>query len=424
MIEPSPLPISKYVLSLEESLELTAILNRLPLSQLLQLELVAGVTNEAMPTSSEAIGLRNAELLRWVGGATGIGWERFFVLLKDVTGCALTHQLKRLELVIEVNFNATDVSLLLLLLQELQDKADAPLLKITSIQRGSARLNLQSSLEELERVKHLVDSGTLTQVAGQRILSTKIFFDLSNTNLSGAYLKRANLKRANLKRTDLMRVDLSGADLRGANLFRANLFRANLSRINLSRAYLIEAHFNKANLSEANLEQANLIGADLIRADLIGVILRDARLNRANLSKAHLNRADMVGSDLIGADLICANLIGANLNRADLIGANLSGANLSGADLSWADLSRANLNRADLSGANLSQANLSRANLCRADLTGASLNEVILSRATVSQAIFGNNPGLQAEDKINLGRRGAIVQDLPGAEAVSLWLKP
>lgn len=418
------IPVSRHVLSLEESLELTAILNRLPLSQLLQLELVVGVTNDAMPASSEAIGLRNAELLRWVGGSTGIGWEKFFQILKDVTGVSLTHQLKRLELVIEVNFNETDVSLLLLLLQELQEKAEAPMLKISSIQRGSARLNLQSSLEELERVKHLADSGGLTKVAGQQILSTKIFFDLSSTNLNGAYLKRADLRRAHLKRTDLVRADLSGANLSGANLFRANLFKANLSRVNLSRAYLIETHFNRANLSEANLEQANLIGADLMRADLIGVTLREARLNRANLSKAHLNRADLVGADLIGSDLIGANLIGANLNRADLIGADLSGANLSGANLSWTDLSRANLNRADLSGANLDHANLSRANLCRVDLTGASLRDVILSRATVSQAIFSHNPGLLPDEQVDLVGRGAIVPNVPGSAGASLWLKP
>ena len=117
---------------------------------------------------------------------------------------------------------------------------------------------------------------------------------------------------------------------------------------------------------------------------------------------------NLSGVDLSGANLCRANLRGAELDDADLSETNLSNTNLSGADLSGAYLGDADLSHADLHRASLALANLSGANLTGANLIEANLSNTNLSGANVEQALFGKNPGISEETKLNLKQRGAI----------------
>jgi uncharacterized protein YjbI with pentapeptide repeats len=87
-------------------------------------------------------------------------------------------------------------------------------------------------------------------------------------------------------------------------------------------------------------------------------------------------------------------------------------ANLCGADLIGTDLSIANLSGANLSGADLSGAILCGANLSGAILRGVNLSEAELKGANVEKAQFVRNLGLSDKTKLELRRRGAIVEDV------------
>uniref|UniRef100_UPI0030D8B7FE pentapeptide repeat-containing protein n=1 Tax=Argonema antarcticum TaxID=2942763 RepID=UPI0030D8B7FE len=276
-------------------------------------------------------------------------------------------------------------------------------IKVVAIQKGSIRLIIKGSPEDIQKLLSDFEAENLTEINGFPVQDIQILSEspehdesserkwrlveeiitnpIEGRDLSGADLSDADLRNAKLIKANLIGADLSGADLSGANLSGADLSGADLSGADLSGADLSGADLIGANLIGANLIGANLIGANLSGANLRGAYL--SRLRGAYLSR--LSRADL--SRLSGADL--SRLSGANLS-----GANLSGANLRGADLSGAYLSRADLSDADLRGADLSGANLSGAN--------------------VEKARFSNNQGISENMKQDLIKRGAIFEDSPG----------
>ncbi|GBE95723.1 pentapeptide repeat-containing protein [Nostoc cycadae] len=245
-------------------------------------------------------------------------------------------------------------------------------IKITDIKEGSIKIFIEGSQEDIERLKHLIDSGELTTISDFPVQNIQVLSESSernestesddkwrlvqeivsqavkNRNLSDVDLSDADLSDANLSGADLSGADLSGADLRGANLRGANLRLANLRLANL----------RLANLIDANLSGANLIDANLINADLSGANLRLANLRLANLISTDLSSTDLSSTDLSSTDLIDANLIDANLIDAALRTAYLSNADLRSANLSSANLSGANLRTADLRLAHLIDAEL------------------------------------------------------------------
>jgi uncharacterized protein YjbI with pentapeptide repeats len=143
------------------------------------------------------------------------------------------------------------------------------------------------------------------------------------------------------------------------------------------------------------LELAKIAGINLLE-DFAGSNLLGTNLSGIELSGANLHGVNLRGADLTDADLSEANLSGAKLSGADLSGAYLENADLSQSDCHRASFALANLISADLSEANLISANLSNANL---------------SAAKVDKTIFGNNPGIAEEIKLNLHERGAIFQE-------------
>ncbi len=133
--------------------------------------------------------------------------------------------------------------------------------------------------------------------------------------------------------------------------------------------------------------------ADLnLKIDLAGGNFLGAILNGVELSGANLSRSNFRGAILTDADLSEANLSDVNFRGADLSGAYLESANLRNADFQKSSLALATLISTDLSHANLQDTTVTNANF---------------SGANVSQALFGNNPGMTNAMKESLQARGA-----------------
>ncbi|NJL11318.1 MAG: pentapeptide repeat-containing protein, partial [Calothrix sp. SM1_7_51] len=119
---------------------------------------------------------------------------------------------------------------------------------IKDIQKGSIKITINGSPEDVEKLHELFESGELVDVLGipvenvellgtedteedkklqfiERIIAGEDFGnDLVGVDLSGAFLSKANLEGANLRIANL-----EGANLEGANLYGANLYGANLN---------------------------------------------------------------------------------------------------------------------------------------------------------------------------------------------------
>ncbi|MCC5604639.1 pentapeptide repeat-containing protein [Nostoc favosum] len=335
---------------------------------------------------------------------TNKGVEPVQTLRRQVTVIDESSQVIIVAIVLEGDINSVpNHKILESILREYSGKT----IKILDVQKGSIKLFVEGSQEDIERLISLIDSGELTTISGFpvkdiQVLSESSEEDESNESDDKWHLVQEIASKA-VKGRKLSDADLSSADLSSADLSDADLSDADLSNADLSNADLNRADLNRADLSNANLSRANLRGANLRGANLRGANLRGADLRGANLSDA-----DLRGANLSRADLIRANLIRANLSDADLRGANLICANLSDADLNRANLSDAYLNRADLNRADLICANLSDADLSDADLSDADL-----SGAIVANALFGGSLGLTENMKRDLERRGAIFGDRP-----------
>ncbi len=402
--------------------------------------------------------------------------EQVQTLYRKVTVLDKQSQVIKAVIVLEGDFNSINNNLSVLLQAILRENS-GDTIKITDIKKGSIRLIIEGSPEDIERLISRFNSGELTEVSGFPVENVQILnessdddesnelddkwrlvqeivsqvvdtrnlsdadlsdADLSGANLSGANLSDADLSDADLSDADLSDANLSGANLSGANLSRVNLMDANLSDAdlsgaNLSKAYLIRTYLVGANLSNVNIDGVNVNSINLSGSFLIRAILTGLRLNYTNLSGVNLSDADLSNADLSNADLSSADLSGANLRRTNLSRANLHIVNLRHANLTYArllnasligsDLTLANLSGANLSGANLSGAvmshiklhlvNLSDANLSGANLSGANLSGANLSGANLSGAVVE-----EAQFGANLGLTEEMKLDLKRRRAI------
>ncbi|NEO85539.1 MAG: pentapeptide repeat-containing protein [Spirulina sp. SIO3F2] len=189
-------------------------------------------------------------------------------------------------------------------------------LKLAYYEKGSIKLFLTGSEEDITRLRSLITSGELRELQGHQVLGVRppdkkeqekinIIQRIRSGEIDKAKLMEVDLRGANLIEADLKGANLMEADLRGAYLTGANLKGANLREANLMEAYLKEANL-RGNLMRANLREANLMEVDLMRANL----------REANLKEAYLKGANLMGADLIGACLIGAYLTKADVNNA------------------------------------------------------------------------------------------------------------
>ncbi|MGL4500841.1 MAG: pentapeptide repeat-containing protein, partial [Planktothrix sp.] len=142
-------------------------------------------------------------------------------------------------------------------------------LKLAYYKKGSIKLFLSGSPEDIAEIQRLINLKELTEIEGHNITEiqentpeedAKISliqgiktgeFNQSDFNLRGADLSGANLGGVDLSWTNLSGTNLRGVDLNGANLNGANLRGASLREAILSGANLREADLSRVNLIEA-----------------------------------------------------------------------------------------------------------------------------------------------------------------------------
>ena len=128
---------------------------------------------------------------------------------------------------------------------------------------------------------------------------------------------------------------------------------------------------------------------------------------KVDLAGGNFLGTQLSGEDFNQAQLPHCNFRGAILTDTDFSEADLRGANFSGADLSGVYLENAQLHQANFRKSSLALANLIRADLTGANLTEANLQQTNLSGAIVTDAVFGDNPGMTPELQQSLQERGA-----------------
>ena len=414
----------KKTLSVNERLELMNVLNELPLSQLLSVEVALGIPSEVMPSLEAPKGMRAYALFQWVKGSSGPGIPALIdslglIGVKFQTESKQKKSESELSITLNASFENLTIGQLEGMLSEIRSEARSCEIEIKTIELGSIKLTLTGSSDAIKGIQQLVANNQISTLLGLEIVSVGeiqkephkpglnlSYCDLSAINISGMLLNESVLEASNVSNSNLIGTQLVAANLREANLSRSILSRANLSEADLSRANLGEA-----NLAGTNLRGAKLVGVNFMGATLSGADLSFSDLSNSDLGNVNLSRVNLSNTNLSEADLSNTNLIGTYLLSSNLNGTNMSGAVLSGAFLSGADLNRANLSHANLVGTNLVGANLAQA-----DLRWASLSETIVGAKDVTQAVFRNNKGLTKANKITLKHRGAIFDDSPGSE--------
>ncbi len=189
---------------------------------------------------------------------------------------------------------------------------------IEDIQKGSIKIFISGSSEDIERLKSRIESGEIEElngfpVEGIEITSKsdkwRLVEEIVNNPVKSRSLRNVDLSDADLSGADLSGADLSGADLRGADLRDADLSRANLS---------------SANLRSTKIDENTKLDSKWRKVwEIVNQGARNQNLSGADLRSADLRSADLSGADLSGADLSGADLSGADLRGADLSGANV-----------------------------------------------------------------------------------------------------
>ncbi|WP_375495945.1 pentapeptide repeat-containing protein, partial [uncultured Nostoc sp.] len=145
-------------------------------------------------------------------------------------------------------------------------------INIIDIKKGSIRLIIEGSQEDIKRLISLVESGQLTELNGFPVEDIQIL----NQGLDSEESDELNDKWRLVQ--EIVSHAVRGRNLRDADLSDADLSSANLIRAKLSRADLTDTNLSGANLSGANLSGANLSGANLIRANLTSTKLSGTNL--------------------------------------------------------------------------------------------------------------------------------------------------
>ncbi|MGL4503896.1 MAG: protein kinase domain-containing protein [Planktothrix sp.] len=180
-------------------------------------------------------------------------------------------------------------------------------LKLAYYKKGSIKLFLNGSPEDIAELQRLINSKQLTQIEGHNISEVQKTTPEEDAKISRIQrIKTGGFNRTefNWRRTDLKEADLSGADLSGADLRWADLRGADLRGADLRGADL-----RWANLSKAKLENvivfAALFGLNnginkILREELIekGAIFEDASGERSTVQNySKFSRQNKVSSN-------------------------------------------------------------------------------------------------------------------------------
>ncbi|WP_321170079.1 pentapeptide repeat-containing protein [Mastigocoleus testarum] len=144
------------------------------------------------------------------------------------------------------------------ILQSILREYSGDTIKITDIQKGSIKLIIEGSQEDIEQLISRIKSKELKEVNGFPIENIRIEKWSLVEMIVSQGAKGRDLSGVDLSDVDLSGVDLSGADLSGADLSGADLIGADLSGADLSGADLSGADLSGANLSGADLSGTNI----------------------------------------------------------------------------------------------------------------------------------------------------------------------
>ncbi|RUS94453.1 hypothetical protein DSM106972_093480 [Dulcicalothrix desertica PCC 7102] len=155
---------------------------------------------------------------------------------------------------------------LAVLLESILRQNSGDTITIIRTEKGSIKLIIEGSQEDIRRLISRIQSGELRELNGFPIEDIQILKESSGDDgsheIDDKWRIVQEIVEQPVKGRNLSGADLSGADLSGADLSGADLSGADLSN---------------ADLSGADLSGADLSGADLSGADLTGAIVKNAR---------------------------------------------------------------------------------------------------------------------------------------------------
>ncbi len=158
-------------------------------------------------------------------------------------------------------------------------------IKITDIKKGSIKLFIEGSQEDIQKLISLVESGEITELSSFPIESIQTLkTNYNNTNSEHKWhlitkIKTEGAKGKNLKDADFSDADLSGVDFSGADLSNANFSGADLVSADFRNAYLRDANFREANVINTRFGNNEGI-SEFMKLELIqrGAILEDTQI--------------------------------------------------------------------------------------------------------------------------------------------------
>lgn len=426
MVESKAVPETNPKLSAAERLKLIQTLNALPLAQFEELLIALNPPKGNIPTDTAAQAIRSKALFEWIESPIGPGIPE----LENLLGLIIaTHSQKAQELIsfaISGKINSTTTAEVRAIVELLRKKTGDNSIDVAFFEEGSINMILSGSPEGLKQLQKLFESGELRYLRTPSVESVHSVSDSTasarkarliqvlrlTSNSSVARERDLDLDQYLEHYLNLTSTSASALKraLEGLSDFDLRLI---LGRIGELVSYSTSAHDLTSYLarhSDCDIERYRKLASyrdrDLVVARDLARDLTHDLANYRNLAN-YRDLANYLARELSRFRYLIRFRFRASktdrrlaLNHADLTYANLNNI----------DLRQIDLTEADFTGADLSEANLIGANLTRTDFTGAD----------VTETIFGDNLGLTAISKQNLQRRGAILQDPPSSDILSL----
>ena len=452
MVEQTSVSECRKELSIDDRLILIQTLNALPSTQFDELIFALHPPSGNLPDKSAPQGSRTMALLEWVESPVGLG----LAALEEVLGKIIAAHSKTSEqfvaFAISGKISSSTTAEIQAIVQLLRQKTGDDSIDVAFFRDGSIKLILSGSLEGLERLQALFESGELGDLAIPPIEDVHPVVndspDARKARLVQALSFRKQLLTKIVNRARALALDFDLALVRNIDIAH-DIARARARALDIDRDHAL-AHDLARNIDivrnidiDIDIDRNLNLALDIARARALNLardialahdididIDRDLALARnlarnldidlaLNLALNHnlaLNLAHTLAHARNLALALARNLalvLARNLNRTDFdraIEVDFRGINLKGANLEYLSFR----------GADLSGADLAHTNLAGADLTDANLANANLTDAEVTNAIFGNNLGLTAANKDDLRRRGAIFQEPPSSDVPSL----
>ncbi|MGD1930852.1 MAG: pentapeptide repeat-containing protein [Leptolyngbyaceae cyanobacterium] len=373
-------------LSARDRLSLKQTLCALPKPQFDDLVFALNPPKGNLPGDAAPQSDRAMALLEWTESVIGPGLVELEGVLQSIISTHAKTAEYYLSFAISGRISNKTADEVRAIVELLRKKTGDDSIDVAFFREGSIEVVLSGSLEGLEQLWELFEAGE--------------FEELGLPPVEG-----------------LDRVERDNEDARKARLIQALRMNDHAKVIFRNSGDFASANYRANELNNAMVRAARISrvdAEDLIRANELANLLAEMfSRNRRELSqsKTFLVRAIERAKNLIHE--LTSNL--ESYQDSDLYSALTTAYELIRNIDRLTNIPSDNfdLMEADLRGANLSNLNLKGINLSGADLTNAD----------VQGTVFGGNEGLTESEKLDLERRGAIIQDPPSSDVPSLVLR-